>query len=55
MSVWIKQDGSKITLNDEQATIEKAQDLGWTEQKAKPAAKEVEQPVKAKRAKKIES
>lgn len=29
MSNWIKKNGSKITTNDEKATVEYAKSLGW--------------------------
>ncbi len=29
MTTWIRQNGSKINLNDELATIAKAEELGW--------------------------
>ncbi len=41
MAVWTKDNGQKITLNDEPATIEHAESLGW-----KKAKKTVKKSVK---------
>jgi hypothetical protein len=52
MIKWIKQDGeSEIETNDEPATIEYCESLGWTRGDAKKEAKE-EQPKKRGRPKK---
>lgn len=50
MTIWNRQDGSTIKLNDEKATIEKAVSLGWTTDKAKPAETEVK-PKRTRRTK----
>ena len=39
MTVWIKDNGKEITLNDEKATIEAAESMGW-KRKAKKTKKQ---------------
>lgn len=29
MTVWVKESGQEIELNDEKETVEKAEELGW--------------------------
>ena len=37
LTTWIKEDGTEIKLNDEVATIKKAEDLGWKRKKGRPS------------------
>lgn len=42
MTIWIKENGSQIEINDEKATVEKAKSLGWKKKSGRKPKKVVE-------------
>lgn len=42
MTIWVKPSGAKLDLNDDEATIDMAEELGWRREDAKKKAKAVE-------------
>jgi len=41
LTAWLKQNGARISLNDEKATIEKARSMGWKPEDEEPEKKEL--------------